>query len=46
MKHLLSTSLILTFIAAFAAFAADPVSLGHKILQKMHCMPCDYRRQR
>ena len=37
MKHLLSTSLILTFIG-FAAFAADPVSLGDKTFKK--CTAC------
>jgi len=37
MKHLLSTSLILTFIGS-AAFAADPVSLGDKTFKK--CTAC------
>lgn len=37
MKHLLSTSLILTFIG-LAAFAADPVSLGDKTFKK--CTAC------
>ena len=37
MKHLLSTSLILTFISTFG-FAADPVSLGQKSFKK--CTAC------
>ena len=37
MKHLLSTSLILTFIG-LAAFAADPVILGDKTFKK--CTAC------
>ena len=37
MKHLLSTSLILTFIG-LGAFAADPVSLGDKTFKK--CTAC------